>query len=101
METPIESPPHSRGHRFIDIAFALLLAARVDGKDISDVDDIVGLYEDIEQSIFENGRMLTIEKTGIVAQWISSQIDTNVNVEKLRTTQLVQISGQIVYRYSR
>ena len=100
-ETPTEAPLHSRGHRFIDSSYDLLLAVRVDGSDIADVDDAVGLYEDIDQYIYEHGKLIVIEKTGVTAQWVSSQIDNAINVENLRSSKLVQISGQMIYRYSR
>ena len=99
-EEPLQDMPHSRGARFVDAPYDLLLTARVDDYDIRDIDGLVGLYEDLDAFIYKNGRILNIEKLSIAAQWVRSRIDTTVNREDLRERKVVQVAGQIIYRYT-
>ncbi|MEO2049058.1 MAG: hypothetical protein ABGX16_21070 [Pirellulales bacterium] len=100
LESPQQDVPHSRGHRFIDVPFDLLLGLRVDGYEIEDVDGALGLYEVIDQHIYEHGKMIALEATGIKAQWLLSIPGEIVNHDDLRSSKVVQVMGQILYRYS-
>jgi len=97
LESPRSDVPHSRKNRFLDIPFDLLLVGRVDGYDIADVDEIVAVYLELDQYIYDNGRVLEPDYGGI-ATWIASNIDTTFSQENLRSSNVVQVSGQIVYR---
>jgi hypothetical protein len=93
---------HSRGARFFDVPFELLLINTVESdSDLEAIDSVVGLYEDIDNYLFEFGRLIPLEKSGIMAQWVSSTMDTNVNQDDLRRSKAVQVSGQVTYRYAR
>jgi hypothetical protein len=88
----------TRGRRFFDLPYEVLLINSVDGHDITDIDAVVSLYEDIDQYVYKQGKGIPVEKEGSLAQWLSSSMNANVNSDELRQSNVVQISGQIVYR---
>jgi len=98
LEVPRRDVPHSRKTRFLDIPYELILISKVDGYDIADIDVVVALYEKLDQYIYQHVRVVNTDYGGS-AFWLESSIDTTFNQESLRQYNLVQVTGQVVYRH--
>lgn len=98
LEVPRRDVPHSRESRFTDLVYELLLVQKVDGCDIDDVDKVIALYEAIDQMLYKDARVVTPDYGGS-AFWLEASIDTTFNQDSLRQWKLVQVTGQVVYRF--
>ena len=91
---------HSRGKRFIQVTYDLLLHGKAKRSDLAAVDDLLGLYEEIDAFLFaEANRILTFSTYR--ATWLESVYQQPGDNDDLRTHGLVEIPGQVTYQYER
>jgi hypothetical protein len=97
--TETATSKHTRGKRFIDITYDLLLSKKAQRGDEASLDAVVGLYELIDQYLFEFHRNITF--AGGEANWISSLFLMPGDNDDLRTHGVCEVIGSVTYRYER
>jgi len=90
---------HSRGKRFIEMTADLLLASKASTDTFNVIDELYGLYEEIDQYLFANAKTFVIGDHAV--QWVNSLYLPPGDVEQIRTQTLVEIVGSVTYRYER
>ena len=90
---------HTRGKRIIQLPLELVLTAKAQRTDTAEVDSLVGLYELIDEKMFTNIQKLT--SGSYTAGWASSSYGGPLESEELRTHGLVEIVGNVTYKYER